>query len=428
MDVYSHRMLGIITETMRVDLTSLASGAEGSDLTGTYTSAQLAILRDIASLQVKANRTFGTPTDRRAAWWVTRSGLQQSTHHAVARFKASWFDDSRVVDLCCGLGSDLIALARRGPVVGIDIDHDLLCFTRANLTTAGQIADLRGIDVVTTPVHQLVNTGDWVHVDPDRRVDGKRHTFLQDLTPDWDRTTALLSGCRGGVVKLAPATDLDDPRLNSNVDKDAMHRVWISSGGSVREQSVLAGGMLDCDWMRSNGLRPGGRTAVNLRGRRSLVFSTQSASRLPINAPEKAIGNYLIDPNSAIRAAGLTEAFADSLGARPVDLASGFLTADAIPVDGEASDLSVIARVLEVVGCDDRKLRRCFRARDAYPDVIKVRGGDQNPETLSKRLKDCGDRPLGLWIGRNGKKVFAAITELPVRQPNRADEHDNQHG
>lgn len=401
-----HTILGEITSEMTDDLARIVSGASHESYVGTYSSGQLAVLKDIASLQVKAIRAFGESGSR--VWWVTRRGLQQSTQATVADFKASWFGEESVLDVCCGLGRDLIALARRGPTVGIDLDEDVLSFASANLKIAEAQANLRIADVMNTPVDQLVGDAQFVHIDPDRRTDGKRHTRCEDLIPDWNRLGLILHGCRGGVVKLAPATQLHADQVNR------FHRMWISAGGSVREQTLLTGDVLDRRWIRDHDLRSGTRSAVCLRDGKTHLFAGVERVIKSVPTSRNAIGEFLIDLDPAIRAAGLTETFAERVEARPIDQFSGFLTVDDVTPLRSHWRMASVARVLEVVGCDDRKLRRCFRARNGYPEVIKVRGGDQDPAVLFKRLRGCGDKPLGLWIGRNGKRIFAAITEPVV--------------
>lgn len=402
---FDHRILGTITPELHARLNELSNDPGSKSNQDAFTSAQRAVLVDIASLQVKAKRTFGAAANPEDAWWVTRRGLQQSTHYRVAALKASWMGDHPVADLCCGLGSDLIAFARRGQTVGVDIDTDVLSFTLSNLHAAGTTAELRELDVTQTRPSDLFGDAEFLHIDPDRRADGQRHTDADNLVPSWERVCELMDATRGGLVKLAPATQLSD------VQSVGLHRTWISTSGSVREQTAIYGDTLDNAWLTEHGLRAGERSAITIRDGVPHAYTEPTSGELPDNAPEKGVGEWIVDPDAAIRAAGLTESFARAVGARTIGSASGFLTCDSLDALQPWASMAMVARVIEVVGCDDRKLRRCFRARKAYPDLIKVRGSDLDPTQLGRKMKSCGDAPLGLWIGRDGKRTYAAITE-----------------
>lgn len=405
-----HSVLGEMTPELCARLTELSRDPGSKSKPDSLTSARRAVLFDIASLQTKALRTFGMPVQDAAAWWVTRHSLQQSTHHLVAALKASWMGEGHVADLCCGLGSDLIALSRRGPAHGVDNDADVLAFTTANLQSAGVAADLQRDDVATGEPARLIAGAERIHVDPDRRADGQRHTASEDLVPDWSRVGELLRSCRGGLVKLAPATPLP-PEAEADI-----HRTWISAGGSVREQTVIAGEVLDDPWIRARSMVMGGRSAISIRSGVASVFASEAGGDLVIAAADVGVGQWIVDPDAAIRAAGLTAAFAAATNSQLVGGPSGFLTCE--DPEGLASwpEMAHAARVIGIVGCDDRKLRRWFRAHDGYPDVIKVRGGDVDPVVMGRRMRECGQTPMGLWIGRQGKRTYAVITDASRSQ------------
>ncbi|RMG40863.1 MAG: class I SAM-dependent methyltransferase, partial [Planctomycetota bacterium] len=53
--------------------------------------------------------------------WFDRRGVEQATDELIARRKAERFAaHPEVVDLCCGVGGDTIALAQRTGVVAVD--------------------------------------------------------------------------------------------------------------------------------------------------------------------------------------------------------------------------------------------------------------------------------------------------------------------
>ena len=67
-----------------------------------------------ARLRVRARAKFGADADR---MYLTAAGLEQATRAVVAEHRAARFaaaGAAGVADLCCGIGGDLIALARAG--------------------------------------------------------------------------------------------------------------------------------------------------------------------------------------------------------------------------------------------------------------------------------------------------------------------------
>ena len=57
--------------------------------------------------------------------WFERTGLEQATAEPVARHKARRFAGrtATVIDLCCGIGGDTLALADWAEVVAVDLDE-----------------------------------------------------------------------------------------------------------------------------------------------------------------------------------------------------------------------------------------------------------------------------------------------------------------
>src|SRR5437867_771632 len=54
--------------------------------------------------------------------FFTREGLEQSSGEAVANWRAARFSEgATILDLCCGIGGDAVALASRGDVFCFDI-------------------------------------------------------------------------------------------------------------------------------------------------------------------------------------------------------------------------------------------------------------------------------------------------------------------
>ena len=372
-------------------------------------------------LQSKARKKLQPPDEPDRVWWCTDRSLQQSTPWQVAKLKANWFGDQPVHDLCCGIGGDACHIAARGPLVAVDADPlvaELAAMNlglehsgtqmlgghskgpgaigRANDWAAIGIEDRRVLCCDATSLRIPVNH--WIHIDPDRRPASKRTSCPDHYLPDWSCVVRLVRKQPGAVIKLAPAAVPD------LADSMGSHRCWISLAGTVREQSLLCG-----ETRQIVGLPLGGRSAVVIRASGEASWFTTEAERNEVST--RSVGKpleWLVDPDAAIRAAGLTEAFCVAHGMSLVGRPSGFLTCSDVP---SVSALARCSRVLWSGSCDDRKLRRELRNRQVYPLTVKVRGTDHEPQTLIRRYRKCGDQPIQLWIGRGGDRVFAAITE-----------------
>ena len=359
-----------------------------------------------ALLQKKANAKLGEGT-----WWVTEKSLQQATPWQVAAAKASWFGDQRddrIHDLCCGLGGDSVHLAKIGSVVSTDTAEEMCLIAAANLRNTlnnqFQFEQVRLADAADCQV----DPSHWLHIDPDRRAKDQRTTDPNYYSPDWSTVIRLAQHSRGALIKLAPAAEMDEITLTP------AHRVWISLRGIVREQSLLTGEVYE-NFARIHGksLQRHQRSALILNhNSEQRVFTGGKDTSAPIAKQPLAL---IIDPDPAVRAAGLTERFAERYSLQMLGGPSGFLTGH--DVDHSILDFAVCERVLWSGACDDRKLRRELRARNLYPSRVKTRGVPQNPNQLEKRLRKCGDVPTTLWIGRKGKGQFATFTQrLELRE------------
>ncbi len=135
---------------------------------------------------------------------LDRQGVEQATSDRVATWKAARFGDRSVLDLCCGIGGDAMALARRGPCVGVDLDP-----VRAFMTARNA-----GIETRISAVEETPLDAPLVHLDPARRDEssGRRSWRLDDLRPGVDVIRRIVDSVEGAAVKLGPGLPLPAPR------------------------------------------------------------------------------------------------------------------------------------------------------------------------------------------------------------------------
>lgn len=172
----------------------------------------------------------------------------------------------------------------------------------------------------------------------------------------------------------------------------------ISLDGSVREACLWSAGL------RENGIA---RRATVLRadGR---SWSLTDAE--PDDIPDRAPGEWIIDPDGAIVRAGLVRHYAAKYGLWQLDPRIAYLTGDAVPEGVRGF------RVLDRMDFKEKPLRAELHRRDCGPLEILTRGVDLDPDALRARLKPRGATPHTLVITRIGATptVFLCATP-PVR-------------
>jgi hypothetical protein len=146
-----------------------------------------------------------------------RDGLEMASHEHVAEYHASHFPRGEAVaDLCCGIGGDLIALAKRGPAFGFETDPVRAECARHNLS----INDLDG-EVIAHAIDPGSINADYAFIDPQRR--GNKHYGEPD-------PRQLPNHLKIVCVKLGTGLDIE------RVQRDLFPRVEaVSFGGECRE-------------------------------------------------------------------------------------------------------------------------------------------------------------------------------------------------
>jgi hypothetical protein len=342
--------------------------------------ARLAI--DQAQLRRRARAKF---TRAERLFFAARL-LEQATDEWIARYKATRFPaDASVADLCCGLGGDLMALAQRGPTVGIDRDA---------MATRLAIANCRALDRPhgrgeTTDVTAFdIRRCDAWHIDPDRRAGGGRTTRLDRYAPGIEVLEQLLRWHDTAAIKLAPAT-VAPPGWQQRCELE-----WIGSRRECRQQVA---------WFGALARRLGHRTAtVVAETGETVSFSGLPNLRRPA-APE--VESYVFEPHAAVFAANLVTALAEQHGLLPLAEAPSYLTGD----QRLTSPLLSAFEVLEVLPLDKKQLRAALRARRIGHLEVKVRGMRLDPQAWQRAVRVPGDGSATVLIADTGTKRLAIL-------------------
>ncbi|MCO6459571.1 MAG: class I SAM-dependent methyltransferase [Pirellulaceae bacterium] len=319
--------------------------------------------------------------------FFTDKGLQQATGTEVALYKAGrWPPGLPAADLCCGLGGDLMALARRGPVVAYDRDPIVALLADANCRAAGCSSfEVRTAAAEDCPLAEL---GAW-HVDPDRRPSGHRVLDPIAYLPDLLTIEGWLQQNPHSVVKLAPAAVVP-PTWQAGAERE-----WIGSRGECRQQVC---------WWGSLARHPGRRVATVLASsdRSRTLVSGDRPLALPLATGPPL---YLCEPHNAVLAAGLVAELAAEYGLNALAADVAYL------VSPRAVDDPALAcfEVLEDWPFDLKRIRSALRHRRIGQLEVKKRGLKLDPPSVRQSLRPAGDQAATLLIAPHAGQVRAFL-------------------
>ncbi|BCK54162.1 THUMP-like domain-containing protein [Nocardia wallacei] len=353
---------------------------------------------------VRLRRRAGAKLARPGEWLFTDDALQQATPSAVARHRARRLAGRDVHDVTCSIGAELVALQEVCPaVIGSDLDDVRLAMAAHNLSGAGNVLLARADALAPC------TTGTVVVADPARRSDGRRThdpAKLQPPLPD------LIDAYRGRdlVVKCAPGLDFDGfaPRGIGHPLRDSSPAAgrtaamtWagevevVSLDGAVREACLWSSALTE----------PGVTRRATVLGSDGSSWSLTDAE--PDDIPDRAPGEWIIDPDGAVVRAGLVRHYAAKHRLWQLDPRIAYLTGDSVPTGVRGF------RVLDRLDFREKPLRAELHRRDCGPLEILTRGVDLDPDALRARLKPRGTHPHTLVVTRIGRTPTVFLCETP---------------
>ncbi len=340
-------------------------------------------------LRARAQGKFGPLADQ---LWFTATGLEQATRAVVADRHAQRFagvGGRRVLDLCCGIGGDLLALAGLGlpEVVGVERDPMAAAVAVANVAVLGRpgvevrCEDLRGTSLAGV---------DGVFVDPARRGPGGRALDPGAWSPPYDMVLGLAEQVPATGAKLAPG--IAHHRLPAGAEAE-----WVSDGGDVVECALWCG-PLSTGVARRATLLPSGATLTGDGSRTGEVG---------------AVGRYLVEPDGAVIRAGLVAEAAELLDGRLLDATIAYVTTDRGDL-AAATPFGTAYEVIDVMPFSIKGLRTLLRHRGVGRLTVKKRGTAVTPEELRRQLRLSGNAEATVVLTRiAGAQSILLVHPLP---------------
>jgi hypothetical protein len=362
---------------------------------------------------------------RAAQMLFTRAGYEQSSSEAVARYRAARLAHaSRIADLCCGIGGDLIALAAPGtaPSAAASAASDVLAVDRDEtharfaLHNAAVYGGAEHVTAVVADVRDVPLAGiDAVFIDPARRsgsgtasAHDARRFRAGTSEPPLDWCLALASQVEAVCIKAAPGipVELIPPDWEAEFIAEARDLkeavLWSPSLASAppgahgpRRATVLT--------PSTAGHAP--RTPLAAAAPRTLV--AHPGDPVPLREP----GEYLLDPNPAVTRAGLVEDLARDLGGdiAKIDPQIAFLTLDADVRTPFARTL----RVWHSAPWHEKQFAKRLRELDVGAVDIRRRGLAGDVDQIRRRLKLAGKTRATIVITRVNDRPWGLICVDP---------------
>ncbi|MEV4192772.1 class I SAM-dependent methyltransferase [Streptomyces toxytricini] len=333
-----------------------------------------------ARLRQRAVAKFGAEDAFRM--YFTPGGAEMATRASVAAYRAgrlAALGVRSVADLCCGIGGDALALARRGiRVLAVDRDPLTAAVARANAAALG-LADL--VEVREEDVTAVDTSGyDAVFADPARRGGRGRVFDPEAYSPplSWAARAAAAAPC--GAVKIAPGIPHEAVPAGAEAE-------WISDHGDVKE-AVLWFGTAAAD--AGPGTGPAVRATL-LPGPRTL----RAAGPLP-PPPVGPVGRYLYEPDGAVIRSHLVAEVAAQLGGRLIDPTIAYVTADEL----RATPYATAYEITDVLPFGLKPLKALLRERGVGTLTVKKRGSAIEPEELRRKVKPQGPNAATVFLTR----------------------------
>ena len=334
-------------------------------------------LGPIALEQALLRRRAAAKHPRGGELWWTGPALEQASSAAVAEHRARRWGGP-VLDLCCSVGGDLLAMPDGS--VGVDLDEARLLLAQANAEVLGRPVGLVRADVTALPLP----AGADVFVDPARRAGGRRVFDPRAYAPPLPLVLSWRDRVRSLGVKVAPGVDHDAVPDDVEVELVSLH-------GDVKE-AVLWCGASRRGHRRTATLLPAGDVLVDD----------------PVPAPEvRPPGRWLLEPDGAVVRSHLVAQVCEQVGGWLVDQTIAYVSADArVP-----TSYGKWFEVLEVMPFGLKPLRERLRAYDAGPLVVKKRGTAVEPDVLRTQLKLTGSREVTIVLTRAAGKQIAMVVQ-----------------
>jgi SAM-dependent methyltransferase len=342
-----------------------------------FTAAQAGALLTMARLRQRAVHKF----PQASSLFFTAEALEQATAWPIAQRRAAWIDAQAppgpLLDLGCGIGGDLLALAQRREVIAFETDPVRIRLAEVNVAAVGLHHRVRFVQADWTQAlaDGSLPTAAAAFADPARRVNGRRVFAVEAMQPPLSQLLRLRQRIPHLGVKTMPG--IQDAEIPAECGVE-----FISHAGVCKEALLWFGSLVKHARWASVAI---GEDWFTLPG-----DGTQSPPVGSLNA-----GDYLHEPDPALIRAGAFIEICEKVQAHLFDPQIAYMVSS-VPATHPLVQTFVIH---EVHPFNLKLLNRRVQALGYAIVELKKRGVPFQPEDLRPRLK----LPT---IGKAGAVIF----------------------
>jgi hypothetical protein len=333
---------------------------------------------ELARLRQKAVQKFGADA---AQMFFTREALEQASDPLVRTYRSTIAANRTVIDACCSIGADSLAMARAGgDVLGLDLDPVRVQMARHNAEALGISAYFEVADV-----REGLPESEIAFFDPARRIEtGQRVHNVEQYEPplslvrEWEQPLI--------VVKLSPGIEL------AQIAHYDGYVEFISVQGDLKEATLVLG------------LEQRGVTATLITPD-EVLWWPQSDEPAPVILSEPLA--WLAEPDASLLRAGLVSDAAAAFSGAQLDETIAYFTTN----QNLNSAWVRTWRILDWMPFNVKALRAYLRERNVGQVTIKKRGTAVTPDELMPQLKLKGDDTRVLVLTRCKGRQIVVICE-----------------
>ena len=372
-------------------------------------------------------------------WFWTQRLFEQASDEWTAEETAKDFQgEETIFDVCCGAGVDAIALAKQPadahddttlPAISktttnraiIAVDASPLACVLASLNAKQNAVSLQMRNSLFEDVSLPSDV--WLHMDPDRRADGERHTHLYDMQPSWQVIAEGVAKCRGASIKVAPGFQTNEAFEWGKCGAPTARR-WLSRDGSVRQQRlywriprwqegkrIVSVQRSNAPWCHEVFSEQECTATSNFTPADQWFSPSQNVGSQPIDSDlvSLTLGQFVADQDPAVRAAHCSVALARRLQVRLLGNSFGYYHANT----RVTHPMLRWFRVIDQLPLDKKKLKAYSRSACVKRWELKSRNIDIDLVKLQKDLivDEKSEKINWVLLTKVGVKHIAIIAE-----------------